>query len=148
MLDYYCKNFTTYFLNKILHKMKKISFFLMLIMASVVSLTSCSKDDSVSPTTYTFLYSIADDPDMSVSMTILEYNSKGEQIANNNVECKNGLSKTFIANSNTEKVKLYLTATVNSKSASRWVQEVYYLKKNDNTTIEYTGKTIVGLLEP
>jgi|WetSurMetagenome_2_1015567.scaffolds.fasta_scaffold32191_4 hypothetical protein len=127
---------------------KKISVLLMLLIASVVSLTSCSKDDSVSPTTYTFLYSIADDPDMSVSMTILEYNSKGEQIANNNVKCMSGLSKTFTANSNTEKVKLYLTVTVNSKSASRWVQQVYYLKKNDNTTIEFTGKTMVGIIEP
>jgi hypothetical protein len=128
--------------------MKKISFFLMLVMASVVSLTSCSKDDSVSPTTYTFLYSIADDPDISVSMTILEYNSKGEQIENNNIECKNGLSKTFIANSNAEKVKLYLTATVNSKKTSRWIQQIYYLKKNDNTTIEFIGTTLVGILEP
>ena len=127
---------------------KKISVLLMLLIASVVSLTSCSKDDSVSPTTYTFLYSIANDPDMSVSMTILEYNSKGEQIANNNVKCMSGLSKTFTANSNTEKVKLYLTVTVNSKSASRWVQQVYYLKKNDNTTIEFTGKTMVGIIEP
>jgi len=85
---------------------------------------------------------------MSVSMTILEYNSKGEQIANNNVKCMSGLSKTFTAKSNTEKVKLYLTATVNSKSASRWVQQVYYLKKNDNTTIEFTGKTMIGIIEP
>jgi hypothetical protein len=83
------------------------------------------------------------------SMTILEYNSKGEQIANNNVKCTSGLSKTFTANSNTEKVKLYLTVkVVNSKSTSRWVQQVYYLKKNDNTTIEFTGKTMIGIIEP
>jgi len=121
----------------------------MLIMASVVSLTSCSKDDSVSPTTYTFLYSMDDLSDISASMTILEYNSKGEQIANNNIECKNGLSKTFTANPNTEKVKLYLTVkAANSKAASRWIQQIYYLKKNDNTTIEFAGTTLVGILEP
>jgi hypothetical protein len=129
--------------------MKKISFFLMLIMASVVSLTSCSKDDNaVNSTTYTFLDSDDDISGMSLSVDLIEYNSIGEQIASNYFECKKGSSKIFTASENAEKVKIYVTIESNSKPQSTWIQQIYYLKENNNINIELKGTTMIGPHEP
>jgi len=79
-------------------------------------------------------------------LTILkEYDINGFCIANNSIESSvTGQNYIFIANENSELVKIYLKMG----STSRWVQQVYYLNKGKNTDIVIDGHTIVGTLEP
>ena len=79
-------------------------------------------------------------------LTILkEYDIKGLCIANNSIESTvTGQNYIFIANENSELVKIYLKWG----STSRWVQQVYYLNKGKNTDIVIDGHTIVGTIEP
>ena len=127
---------------------KKIIFNLLtlLIVAILnVGLLSCSKDDDdeVTPTTYTlkwnFETSYIDD------VTLFEYSESGDKIANHRVSnlYKNGSYK-FTAAEKAAKVKVYFEMG----GSVRWVQQVYYLKKESNTDIDVTSTSLVGRSEP
>lgn len=116
-------------------------FLLCLTAIVLITLSSCSKE-----TTYTFRDNMNYSGSTMSRLTILkEYDINGFCIANNSIESSvTGQNYIFIANENSELVKIYLKMG----STSRWVQQVYYLNKGKNTDIVIDGHTIVGTLEP
>lgn len=135
--------------------MKKFLSMTLLLTAMFLTFSSCSKDDEekkeeVQDTTYTFTYT-ADNPPQGIScnITLFEYNEKGERVAQNHVKnCRNGTSEGFVANRNSQKVKVYLVATNGTQSVANWVQQVYYLEKGKNAEVSVTGESMIGKTEP
>lgn len=126
--------------------MKKV--LLMLALLPIFFLTSCSDDDDPASTSYTFNWELEDYPSITTTVMLFEYNTEGEKVANNSIECHQGLSKVFNANEKTEKVKVYVKMEGGSQASIRWVQQVYYLQKGKNIDITVNGETIIGVKEP
>ena len=125
--------------------MKKILFLLAIALPLVFA--SCSKDDEPSLTTYTFNYELEDHSLITTEVILFEYSSEGEKVANTSIDCHNGLSKKITANDKSEKVKVYVKMQGGSTTSNKWVQQVFYLKKGNNTDITVNGETIIGTKE-
>ena len=119
--------------------MKKLFRFMLLFATVLIFTTSCSKDDEVLETTYTFVYNVPT-PYFDASVILFEYNNVGDKISNNSIECENGYSKTFVASQNAEKIKVNVDG--------KWVQQVFFLNKGGNLVIELNGNSIIGKEEP
>lgn len=127
-----------------------------LIQAILITLTlmlcfSCTKvEEEDLPTTYTFTYIANDIAGLTVDITLFEYNTIGEKIGVNTLSnCKGGTMRTFTASKIAEKVKIfYILSSATAPSSAKWVQQVFYLNKSDNTPIEMSATTIVGPNEP
>lgn len=121
---------------------------LLIISAFIITiaiLSSCSKEEEKY---YTIYYDIISGYKCDVDMTIYEYNEKGEKINShiwNNVEGEEEM--TFTASSKAVKVKIHLDMVYTKERIKQWVQQVYYLEKN-NTDIHITYKTPMADLEP
>lgn len=117
--------------------MRKLFGFMLLCATLALSVSSCSKEDSLS--TYTFKFNA---PTIlgETSVILFEYNDSGDKIKSNSIECEKGYSQTFTANEESEKVKVYIDG--------KWVQQVFQLKKGSDTKIEITGETLIGKMEP
>lgn len=126
--------------------MKKV--LLMLALLPIFLFTSCSDDDDPASTSYTFNWELEDYSMITTNVILFEYSADGEKVANNTIECHQGLSKVFTANEKTEKVKVYVKMEGGSQTTIRWVQQVYYLQKGKNIDITVNGETIIGTKEP
>lgn len=134
----------------------------MLMFASVALLfAGCEKENTTSSnvgssnqqtSTYTVNVSGVDVPSgMALEFVVFEYSSSNERIQVNRFNLtSSSMTKTYTANSRTEKVKIAWVASNPStgQSATRWVQQVFYLDKGGNTVINITGNTTVGATEP
>jgi hypothetical protein len=138
--------FLQYNKNNINKQMKKLLILSMLLMASIVGLISCSKDD-VTPTTYTFVSSV-EKSDTTVSVNLLEYNSKGELIATNPVKSEVNVPEVFTAASDAETVKVFVTLKGGSSSKTAWIKQVYYLCENGHINIKLADTTTMSESEP
>lgn len=118
--------------------MKKLFGLVLLCVAGMFVLSSCSKDDDKGIATYTFKCNISSYWDTSVRL--FECNNSGDKINNNSFECNEGYSKTFTASPDATKVKVYIDG--------KWVQQVYILKRGGNIVITVDGETLVGSQEP
>lgn len=122
----------------------------------LMTTTSCEKLGlpSDEKTTYTYTNNL----DMSSvqqyisSWTdqIREYDGSGSCIASNTISPLSQRSRTFTANSNAVKVKVYVDIRFKSTytQKKKWVQHVYYLEKGGNTNIRIDNNTLMGLYEP
>lgn len=138
--------------------MKKIFGLLLLCATCVFVFLSCSKDedDKYVPgiveknTTYTFRYSAESAPDgFNLDITLFEYNDKNEIVGQKTVnDVYQGYFKTFTANKNAKKVKVYMVTSRGDASVYTWVQQVFYLESGSNVTIDVTGDIRVGSHEP
>lgn len=124
--------------------MKKFLSMMLLLAAMFLTFSSCSKDDEES--TYTLVFNAYDG--ISTTVRIFECNENGEKIGNNSFRCKTGDQQTFTASSNTSKVKVYISRESVMGDVNKWVQQVFLLKKGDNTTITIDDSTVVGPNEP
>lgn len=119
---------------------------MMLVMATIVCFSSCSKDDE--PPTY----SIRCDEMSGYSETlrIFECNSSGDKIYDREIEyVSKGETYTFTASStDVTKIKIYISAESLFGSYNKWVQRVYILDKNKTTEIVISSSTVVGSKEP
>lgn len=111
--------------------------------------TACSKDDDDERgKSYSFEYLI-DESGVTIDAVIFEYSAEGERVGSNSINnCKKGTSKSFVANSMAEKVKVYFTFEYGSVKRYKWVQNVYYLKSKGKTEIKITDDTLIGNIEP
>lgn len=126
--------------------MKK-SLFLVLFALVTVVFSSCSKDDDENnETTYTVAFNAYDG--ISTTVRIFECNDNGDKIGNNSIKFKTGDEKAFTASPNTSKIKIYLSTESAMGNVNKWVQQVYILKKGNNTKIEINDNTLVGNIEP
>ena len=123
--------------------MKKVLF--MLALLPIFLFTSCSDDDDPASTSYTFNWELEDYSMITTNVILFEYSADGEKVANNTIECHQGLSKVFTANEKTEKVKVYVKMEGGSQTTIRWVQQVYYLQKGKNIDITVNGETIIAV---
>jgi len=89
-----------------------------------------------------------DNSAIDVKATLFEYNEKGEKVAEKAIDCYDGLSNTFIAKPDAEKVKVYIVMESKLSISKRWVQEVFYLTEGKNIDIELKGTTELGTKEP
>lgn len=130
--------------------MKKNLLLIVLLLMSLISSTSCSKDeDPDKDTTVTFIYSMDNVENVIVDAIIFEYNSKDEVVGSLSVKnCKKGTSKIFSAKPTTEKIKVQLNIGIGILEKGYWVQEVYYINTGQDNHIEISGSTITGSKEP
>ncbi len=134
--------------------MKKLFSMTLLLTAMFLTFSSCSKDDDeeieMVDTSYLFTYTGENPPDgFSLNVTLFEYNELGEKIAQNHyIRCRKGYYRGYFANKNSVKVKVYIETTNGSKSDANWVQQVFYLEKNNRIEITITGESRIGKTEP
>lgn len=134
--------------------MKKLFSMTLLLTAMFLTFSSCSKDDDeeieMVDTSYMFTYTGENPPDgFSLNVTLFEYNELGEKIAQNHyIRCRKGYYRGYFANKNSVKVKVYIETTNGSKSDANWVQQVFYLEKNNRIEITITGESRIGKTEP
>lgn len=121
--------------------MKKV--LLMLALLPIFLFTSCSDDDDPASTSYTFNWELEDYSMITTNVILFEYSADGEKVANNTIECHQGLSKVFTANEKTEKVKVYVKMEGGSQTTIRWVQQVYYLQKGKTLTLLLMEKLLL-----
>ena len=118
--------------------MKKFLSMTLLLTAMFLTFSACSSDDD--ETTYTLVYNASTWGNYAETVRIFECTDNGDKIFNSSVECKKGYEETFTAQPNVSKVKITI--------GSKWVQQVFLLKKGGNTTITIDGSTVVGPNEP
>ena len=118
--------------------MKKFLSMTLLFTAMFLTFSACSSDDD--ETTYTLVYNASTWGNYAETVRIFECTDNGDKIFNSSVECKKGYEETFTAQPNVSKVKITI--------GSKWVQQVFLLKKGGNTTITIDGSTVVGPNEP
>lgn len=118
--------------------MKKFLCMTLLLTAMFLTFSACSNDDD--ETTYTLVYNASTWGNYAETVRIFECTDNGDKIFNSSVECKKGYEETFTAQPNVSKVKITI--------GSKWVQQVFLLKKGGNTTITIDGSTVVGPNEP
>ncbi len=103
-----------------------------LLLIATLFLASCAKEST---------YTITNDTGMDGTVFVHECNAEGETITIQNATINDGSSKSFVANDNTVKLKLYID------ELDKWVQQVFYLE-GTSTQITINGKTVVGRQEP
>lgn len=119
---------------------------------------SCEKEkqeEPARPTTYTVTMAMSSVTTTSAAhydLTAFEYNEAGEKVANNTLTMAvNGSTKTFTANQNAVKVKLYIKMYADNTAVTPqylWVQQVFYLEEGSNIDITVEDHTKVGRAEP
>ena len=112
--------------------MKKFLSMTLLFTAMFLTFSACSSDDD--ETTYTLVYNASTWGNYAETVRIFECTDNGDKIFNSSVECKKGYEETFTAQPNVSKVKITI--------GSKWVQQVFLLKKGGNTTITIDGSTV------
>ena len=118
--------------------MKKFSKYDAVVYSYVFNVLCVFKHDD--ETTYTLVYNASTWGNYAETVRIFECTDNGDKIFNSSVECKKGYEETFTAQPNVSKVKITI--------GSKWVQQVFLLKKGGNTTITIDGSTVVGPNEP
>ena len=126
------------------------------ILASIT--LSCEKEkpeEPARPTTYTVTMAMSSVTPTSAAhydLTAFEYNEAGEKVANNTLTMAvNGSTRTFTANQNAVKVKLYIKMYADNTAITPqylWVQQVFYLEEGSNIDITIEDHTKVGRAEP
>ena len=139
----------------------KIKRLLMLFASAAVLMVSCEKENT-SPynggttnqqtTTYTVNVSGIQIPSgMALEVLAVECSASNERMQVNRFNLtSSSMTKTYTANSRTEKVKIAFNASNPStgQTASLWIQQVFYLDKGKNTVISVTGSSPTGSYEP
>lgn len=139
--------------------MKKKLCMTLLLTAMFLTLSACSSDDDNEVPgvpegtfvnfTYTFNGEDLTPQGVITTITIFEYNSKNEKIEQHTDIYLKGTMNVFKVKDMTEKVKIYISVSKDSKIISTaWVQQVYYLEKDGYNKIVVTGNTRVGSDEP
>ena len=123
---------------------------LLLFIPVLILFLGCEKNEpEPKDTTYAINSVLTEISGVTFGVTIFEYNEQNEKINSNTIpNFAKGTKKTFIANSLTKKVKIYMSATNQTTELRKWVQQVYYLIPNDNLNIIIRDDTMVGSSEP
>ncbi len=120
--------------------MKKI----LMILVMGVLVTGCKKE-----TTYTLKWNTEGVSEITTDVLIMEFSSDNEIVKNNAISnIQYGNEYSYTADEMTEKCKIHLTWSYQSWSTTRWVKQVFYLNKGENTEIIVNDNTIVGTTEP
>ena len=126
--------------------MKQRHLFLFLLV-SVLMLASCSKEEQKpQPKKYAITNRVT--YGYSTTLTIFECNEVGDKISNVAEKFSEGETKTYTANDNAVKIKIYVKAESVFGDVKGWVQQVYYLDEGNTKSITIDDNTIVGSYEP
>ena len=140
--------------------MKKNRLLMLFFASAALLFMSCEKENvtpsnggsSTHPTTYSVNVSGIQVPSgMALEVLAVEYSASNERMQINRFDLtSSSMTKTYTANSRTEKVKIAFNASNPStgQSASLWIQQVFYLDKGTNTVISITGSSPTGSSEP
>lgn len=124
--------------------MKRIVFVFAAAFLAAMSLVSCNKEQPDAK--YTIVWNAGY---TATELFVWECDAAGSKLANHvreNVHDGNRISYTAIPEAT--KVKLYFKYDSWIGENDRWIQQVFLLKKGENTLITITGDTIVGPDEP
>lgn len=126
--------------------MKRIIFVFAAAFLAAMSLVSCNKEEVAAEYTVSWEYNRNLE-----KLMIWECDDAGSKLMNHtrdNVRSGNRIKYTAIPEAT--KVKIYFKTEKNSwgVQSTYWVQQVFLLKKGENTLITITGDTIVGPDEP
>ncbi len=123
-------------------------------LSMILLIASCKKEEQPQ-TTYTVIINVSTLTDATAALcdfTAYEYDENEEMTAfNDMLRAVNGTEKTFIANSNSAKVKMYLEFYADAPDFPRlkyWADSVYYLEKDNNIEITISGTTHLVQREP
>lgn len=136
--------------------MRKLRLMMLFALVAVLMI-GCEKENTKprngsSSTTYTVNVSGIQIPSgMALEILAVEYSASNDRLQVNRFNMtSSSMTKKYTANSRTEKVKIAFNASNPStgQTASRWVQQVFYLDKGTNTNISITGSSPTGTTEP
>ena len=123
-------------------------------LSMILLIASCKKEEQPQ-TTYTVIINVSTLTDATAALcdfTAYEYDENEEMMAFNDIlRGVNGRQETFIAHSNSAKVKMYLEFYADVPDFPRlkyWDKEVYYLEKDNNIEIIISDATRLVQREP
>ena len=122
---------------------------LILMLAAAMLLLGCKKEEV--KTCYKIVYYQDWESVAPFDLLILEYNSNNEIIKNNMIYSISNGNYLYTADNNTEKCKIKMSIEYNDTNNTKdefWVNQVYYLEKNDTTEILINGDVITSYQEP
>ncbi len=122
-------------------KKRHLLFFL---LVSVLMLAGCSKEPL--PKKYSITNNITFGS--STKFTIFECNEIGDKIYNAAETFSKGETKTFTAQDDAVKVKIYIKVESYFGNVTGYVQQVFYLQEGETKSIIIDGDTIIGSQEP
>ena len=130
-------------------------FIVILFSLSMILLMASCKKEEQPKTTYTVIINtstLTDSTTTRCDFTAYEYDENEEMMAFNDIlRGVKGTQKTFIAHSNSAKVKIYLefyADVPNSPRLSYWDKQVHYLEKDNNIEIIISELTDLVQSEP
>ena len=123
--------------------MKKRHLFLF-VLVSVLMLAGCSKEPL--PKKYSVTNNISFGS--STKFTILECNEIRDKIFNSAQTFSKGETKTFTAQDDAVKVKIYVKVESYFGNVTGYVQQVFYLQEGETKSITIDDNTIIGSQEP
>ena len=124
-------------------------------LSMILLIASCKKEEEQPKTTYTVIINtsaLTDSATTRCDFTAYEYDENEEMMAFNDIlRGVKGTQETFIAHSNSAKVKMYLEFYADAPDFPRlkyWDKEVYYLEKDNNIEIIISDATRLVKSEP
>ena len=122
-------------------------------LSMILLIASCKMEEP--ETTYTVISTmtaITDSTEVQWDLTAYEYDENEEMTAFNDIlRAVNGTKETFIAHSNSAKVKMFFKMYAdidNSISLSYWINQVYNLEKGKNIEIIIEDHSPYSINEP
>lgn len=119
---------------------------LLFLLASVLLFAGCTKEQEPQPKKYSVTNNVT--YGYSTTLTIFECNEVGDKIKNVSEKFSDGETKTYTAEDNAVKIKIYVKAESIFGDVKGWVQQVYYLQEGSTKSIVVDDNTIVGSYEP
>ena len=123
-------------------------------LSMILLIASCKKEEQPQ-TTYTVIINVSTLTDATAVLcdfTAYEYDENEEMTAFNDIlRAVNGTKETFIAHSNSAKVKMFFKMYAdidNSISVSYWINQVYNLEKGKNIEIIIEDHSPFSINEP
>ena len=122
-------------------------------LSMILLIASCKKEEpETSYTVISTMTAITDSTEVQWDLTAYEYDENEEMTAFNDIlRAVNGTKETFIAHSNSAKVKMFFKMYAdidNSISLSYWINQVYNLEKGKNIEIIIEDHSPYSINEP
>ncbi|MCK9320040.1 hypothetical protein [Methanoculleus sp.] len=121
---------------------------LILILAAAMLLVGCKKEEEPEKdATYSFVNNLSQY--YYVDTYIMECAENGDVIKSYNIDrAITGKVYSYTAQKMTVKVKIFLDMTYGTREYHKWINQVFYLTKGDNTNIELNPDTILSTDKP